>query len=141
MKAVMHLSKLTLLLSGLLLCVLLQGQGADSARVISLSPSKFRVTMLGLHNYRLADVRETFEFRKSRIKGAINIPASGSLKVSADTMKKNIPLFLYCTTGFRSKLAARYFVKEGFTNVYSLDGGINAWKKEGLEIDKKKRKK
>jgi rhodanese-related sulfurtransferase len=89
----------------------------------------------------LIDVREYFEYKKSRIDHAVNIPSSGDIDRSADTLSRQSPLFLYCTTGFRSKRVAKQLAARGFENVSSLDGGIKAWKKEGFPVDKKRPKK
>ena len=123
----------TLLLSGIS-----TGQAADSLKFKSLPPAEFLAAYQKVQNGLMIDVREFFEYRKSRIKDAINIPSSGHLEVSADTIDKQSNLFLYCTSGFRSKRVAKFFSEEGFNNVFSLDGGIMAWKKEGLPVVKKK---
>jgi len=43
-------------------------------------------------------------------------------------VKKNIPLIVYCYHGNSSKSAAHYFCENGFTQVYSMDGGFEAWR-------------
>jgi rhodanese-related sulfurtransferase len=119
----------------------LSGQVPDSLKYISVPAAAFKQAMDTSRNVMLIDVREYFEFKKSRIRGAVNIPSSGNLKTSADTIDKNRSLFLYCTSGFRSKRAAKGLYDEGFRKPYSLDGGINGWKKEGFPIDRKKMRK
>jgi thioredoxin 1 len=86
----------------------------------------------------MIDVREFFEYKKSRLKDAVNIPSAGHLQSAADTIDKSRDLFFYCTSGFRSKRVAKFFSEKGFTKVYSLDGGIIAWKKVGMEVVKKR---
>ena len=131
-------SKFTLLLlSFFLICLHLQGQVPDTLKFISLPPQQFQQSYLKQQSATLADVREFFEYKKSRIPGAINIPSSGDLKKSSAQMDKNCALFLYCTSGFRSKRVARFFHDEGFLKIYSLDGGITAWKKAGMAVEKK----
>jgi len=73
--------------------------------------------------------------------GAVNVPYYGNIKTVADTLNKKYSLFIYCTSGVRSKWAAKIFCDYGFTNVYSLDGGINAWKKDGYPLDKSRKRK
>ena len=113
--------------------------GSDSLKFKSLPPAEFLAAYQKSQKAVMIDVREFFEYRKSRIKDAINIPSSGNLEVSADTLDKDSNLFLYCTSGFRSKRVAKFFSEEGFTKVYSLDGGIMAWRKEGTAWIRKRK--
>ena len=116
------------------------GQNPDSVKVRSIPPAEFLTASQNSGNALMIDVREFFEYKKSRLKNAINIPSMGNLDIAADTIKKDYDLFFYCTSGFRSKRVAKFFYQKGFLNVYSLDGGIVAWRKEKLPVDKKKLK-
>ena len=115
-----------------------KGQAQDSVKFKLLEPYDFHLTYLKEDKAVLIDVREFFEYKKKRIKDAVNIPSSGNLEFAADTLDKESVLFLYCTTGYRSKNVAKKFSEKGFQKVYSLDGGINAWKKDGFPIERKK---
>jgi thioredoxin 1 len=114
------------------------GQSADSVKVRSLPPAEFLAAYQNSASALMIDVREFFEYKKSRLKNAINLPSMGNLDVAADTISKNKDLFFYCTSGFRSKRVAKFFYGKGFGSVYSLDGGIVEWRKEGLSVDKKR---
>ena len=48
--------------------------------------------------------------------------------------KKTAPVVLYCAVGNRSAFGAKTLVELGYTNVHSLAGGIEDWKRDGLEI-------
>jgi rhodanese-related sulfurtransferase len=124
-------------LSGLLFffftCFLpLAGQSPDSVKYQSLKPNNFHRQYLKTDSSILIDVREPFEFKGNRIKGAINMPASGNLDKAADTLDRNLTLFLYCTSGFRSSNAAKTLYDKGFRKLYNLEGGIVAWRKDGM---------
>jgi rhodanese-related sulfurtransferase len=110
----------------------------DSTKYQSLDPYHFHLQYLKENPALLIDVREYFEFKGNRIKGAINIPSSGNFDFAADTLDKNIALFLYCSTGFRSKRVAEHLYEKGFRKLYSLYGGIVAWKKDGYPVEKRK---
>jgi len=116
-------------------------QVPDSLKYRSLPPAEFLAAYQKAEKGILIDVREFFEYRKSRINNAINIPSSGHLESAADTIGKNNSLFFYCTSGFRSKRVAKFFYEKGFTKLYSLDGGIAAWRKAKLLVVRKKLKK
>ena len=129
-----------ILLFILVLSVSSAGQDPDSVKFKSLSPYYFHLKYLKEDKAILIDVREFFEYKRSRLRDAVRIPSSGNLDLAADTIDKNCALFLYCTTGTRSERVARVFYEKGFTKIYSLDGGIVAWRKEGMPVDKKRRK-
>ena len=129
------------LLLMLMLISPLAGQEPDTAKFITVKPAEFNLAYEANDNALLIDVREFFEYKKLRIPGAVNIPSSGNLQISADSIDKNIPLFFYCTSGFRSKRVSKFFADEGFTKVYNLDGGINGWKEGGMKMERKKVKK
>ena len=48
--------------------------------------------------------------------------------------RRTSPVVLYCAVGNRSAFAAKTLVELGYTNVHSLAGGIEDWKRDGLEI-------
>ena len=114
------------------------GQVPDSVKFRSLQPYDFHLEYLKEDKAILIDVREFFEFRKSRLKDAVNIPSSGNTEFAADTIDKECALFFYCTSGYRSKRVAKSFYDKGFRKLYSLEGGIVAWKKDGFPADKKR---
>jgi len=114
----------------------LEGQVTDSVKYKSLNPHDFHLTYLQTDSSILIDVREPFEYKGNRIKGSINIPASGNLDYVADTINKNYSLFLYCTSGFRSSKAAEKLFNKGFHNIYNLEGGITAWRKDRMPVQK-----
>jgi len=117
---------------------IVSGQIPDSLKYSSLRPAGFQVALQSDSNALLVDVREFFEYRKSRIKNAVNIPSSGNIQLAADSIDKDLHLFVYCTSGFRSKRVALKFYDYGFRNLYNLDGGISAWRKEGIVVDHKR---
>lgn len=116
----------------------LNGQVEDSSKFKSLEPYDFHLTYLKEEKAILIDVREFFEYKRKRIKDAVNIPSSGNLEFAADTLDKESVLFLYCTTDYRSKNVADKFYEKRFKKIYSLDGGIVAWKKDGFPVERKK---
>ena len=49
---------------------------------------------------------------------------------------KSAPIVLYCRTGPMSTRAAQDLVRLGYTNVYNLVGGFNAWVEAGLPLER-----
>ena len=52
-------------------------------------------------------------------------------------LDKNKPVLVYCAIGGRSSKAMAIMKKEGFKEVYNLEGGMTAWKDAGMPITKK----
>lgn len=79
-------------------------------------------------NFTFIDVREDNEWDASRIPNAIHI-GRGVLErdIAKHVADQNTEIVLYCGGGFRSALAAYNLQKMGYTNVYSMDGGIRDW--------------
>jgi len=69
----------------------------------------------------LVDVRTDDEMKTARI--------PGSVPLSADiaALPKATRIVMHCHHGVRSRRAAEQLVAEGFTNVYNLEGGIEAY--------------
>jgi len=48
---------------------------------------------------------------------------------------KGTPLVVYCRSGAMSRTAAEALVRLGYTRVYDLAGGMNAWRAAGFRLD------
>ncbi len=78
---------------------------------------------------QLVDVREPREWAYCRIEGATHAPLSRFL-AHVQEIDPERPVVLYCHTGVRSVYAAAFLQQQGFGEVYSLAGGIDAWSRE-----------
>jgi rhodanese-related sulfurtransferase len=118
--------------------LILNGQSKDSPIYKTLDPYYFHLQFLNDSNSILIDVREFFEFRRSRIRDAVHLPSSKDLLTVADTISKETSIFLYCATDYRAIRAAEILYENGFRKIYVLDGGISFWKKEGMPVESKR---
>lgn len=76
----------------------------------------------------IIDVRESAEFTKGHIGGAANYPVSTLKdKIEKLSKRKDSVVVAYCASGSASNKACRALTKAGFTNVYNIAGGLNAW--------------
>ena len=78
-----------------------------------------------LNGAQIVDVRNNREYSEGHIDGSINIPDYEiNRKFEKIFTDHNQVIILYCSSGNRSKNACKKLIKKGYTNVYSLYGGI-----------------
>jgi len=114
--------------------------GEAKARIENLPPGRVAEEVAG--GVLLVDIREADERAKNGvISGAVHAPR-GMLEFYADpTSPYHRPEFeparriiLHCASGGRSALATDTLVSLGYERVAHLDGGLKAWKEEGLPV-------
>ena len=80
----------------------------------------------------LLDVRETEEFRRGHLPGAIHLPRGFlEMQIEKRLPDKSAPIVVYCAGGARSALAAKTQSSLGYTHVESADPGFARWKELG----------
>jgi rhodanese-related sulfurtransferase len=88
-------------------------------------------------SFHLVDVREESEWAKDHLPHAVHL---GKGVIERDVEQKlpdpQSEIVLYCGGGFRSALAADNLQKMGYTNVFSMDGGIRGWREKGYPLTK-----
>ncbi|MFN6970243.1 MAG: rhodanese-like domain-containing protein [Rheinheimera sp.] len=101
------------------------------------------------HQTILVDVREPDEYSQGRVDRSVNFPrgmlemkihqhpavvahcdAAAALQAIAEQ-----PVYLMCRSGARSALAALSLQQMGFTQVYSVAGGFQAWVDAGYPVE------
>jgi len=88
------------------------------------------------NQFLLLDTREKGEFGVSRLPKALwagysNFDMAKILTVVPD---KNTPIVVYCSVGIRSETVGEKLIKEGYTEVYNLYGGIFEWKNKDYPV-------
>ncbi len=88
-------------------------------------------------NALVLDVREQSEYDAGHILNGKLIPL-GKLKERIGELEKyrERPLVVVCRSGQRSAVACGLLGKQGFAQAYNLSGGIIAWQKAGLPLEK-----
>jgi rhodanese-related sulfurtransferase len=85
----------------------------------------------------LIDVREPREIpQDGKIANSQLIPMNQLLSNPQAHLRSDNVLF-YCKVGQRSAIACEMAAAVGFTKLYNLEGGIEAWKKQGLPVEYK----
>ncbi len=78
--------------------------------------------------FHLVDVREESEWSAGHLPAAIHL-GKGIIERDIERMIPDLDaeIVLYCGGGYRSALAAHSLQQMGYTNVWSMAGGIRAW--------------
>jgi len=126
--------KLSIKLIGLLFILSLVSCGSEStpktngeslAKDVTVEEFKELIKTPGV----ILDVRTPGECQKGMIENAINIDYSGAdFESEISNLDKSVPVYVYCASGGRSGRAMKEMSSLGFTQVYNLIGGYNAWK-------------
>ncbi len=104
----------------------------DNTMVKEITPKELLEKIEQDEPFQLIDVRESFEYRLSNMKGEL-IPMR-KVKDNIDKIAKDKPVVIHCRSGQRSAMVIQQLQDaHGFTNLYNLKGGIKAWLKESKE--------
>jgi rhodanese-related sulfurtransferase len=109
-------------------------RGAASGASISTLQATL---LINQQNALVLDVREAAEYEKGHMLNARNI-ALGELQARAAEIEKHKakPVIVVCDSDSRSGRAATALRKQGFEQVFTLSGGIGAWRQAGLPLEK-----
>ncbi len=77
----------------------------------------------------LLDVREPAELEIAALPTATHIPM-GEIPSRLAELDREVPLVVMCHMGGRSRMVAQYLLGNGYTQVFNLRGGIDAWSTE-----------
>ena len=83
----------------------------------------------------LVDVREDDELAVVRVADAMHVPTSTFVE-HARELPKDRPLLIMCATGVRSAAVTGYLLRSGWTDVLNVEGGITAWQRAGLPVER-----
>lgn len=97
----------------------------EPARVKPLSAPELKGWMDEGKAFEMFDTRGDDERNAAKIDGAHVLDAAGEKRLLG--LDINTPLVFVCHHGVRSRSAAERFLREGFKNVFNLEGGIDAW--------------
>jgi rhodanese-related sulfurtransferase len=93
---------------------------------------------LGARSVHVLDVRQPAEWRHGHIRGSQNLPVL-HLKRQTAGLPRDKTIVTVCASGHRSAAAARTLQRAGY-QVENLKGGMHAWTKAGLPVEKSKRR-
>lgn len=98
-------------------------------KTTDISAAEFKRRSQEPFPFYIIDVREELEYQTFNL-GGENIPL-GSLLRNPEELDymKDCEIIVICQRGLRSETARRTLVKQGYTNVRNLAGGLLAWRK------------
>ena len=92
-----------------------------------ISPEQ-AMELISAQGATVIDVRDAMSFSRGHITGARRVDGETIAELLEDTDADD-PLIVCCHRGVSSKSTAEYLAAKGFSNVYSLEGGFEAWTK------------
>ena len=81
-------------------------------------------------NARLLDVREPWEIATARIEGSLTMPMGEVAARAHQELDPDERIVVFCHAGVRSMHVAVWLREQGFEQVQSMRGGIDAWSAE-----------
>jgi hydroxyacylglutathione hydrolase len=100
--------------------------------VLTVDELKDRLDSGTIH---LVDVREPSEWDMGIIPGA-DLRFLGRLTGDLPQVSRDSPVAVMCNTGLRAGIGTSILLKAGFTDVYTVPGGMTAWKNKGHPVEK-----
>jgi monothiol glutaredoxin len=97
----------------------------EPARVKSMRVQELSELMAAKETLHVFDVRPEAERAIAKLDVAVMLDEAGETKLRA--LSKETRIVFQCHHGGRSRAAAERFLREGYRNVYNLEGGIDAW--------------
>lgn len=97
----------------------------EPARVKALTAPELKKWMDDAKKFELFDVRTDEERAIAKLDRARSLDGAG--EAALDALDKNTPIVFMCHHGMRSRNAAERVLRQGFKQVYNLEGGIDAW--------------
>jgi monothiol glutaredoxin len=100
----------------------------NAPRIQSMSVRELDTALKANDVLELLDVRTPEERAMAAIPGAVLLNEQEAARI--ESMPRDTQLVLYCHHGGRSQQAAEQFISLGFSQVFNVIGGIDAWSQE-----------
>lgn len=81
----------------------------------------------------IVDVREPHEFAAVRLDDVAHLPMS-TFAARMDELPRDRPILVMCAAGSRSAAVTGHLLRNGWTDVSNVAGGIDAWQAAGLPV-------
>ncbi|HLG34146.1 MAG TPA: rhodanese-like domain-containing protein [Bacteroidia bacterium] len=112
---------------------------SQGSKATTVSPKEFQAQWAKYDGF-LMDIRTPEEYMAASITRAkLCSFTDPNFEAILDMLDKGTTIYMYDQDGKNSAKAAEMMAKKGFTKVVILQGGLDAWKKAGLEIKNMKK--
>lgn len=85
------------------------------------------------HHAVMVDIRDPQSFQLSHPQGAFHL-TNDTIVEFMNEVDFEQPVLVMCYHGVSSQGAAQYLINQGFEQVYSVDGGFEAWRRQALPV-------
>jgi glyoxylase-like metal-dependent hydrolase (beta-lactamase superfamily II)/rhodanese-related sulfurtransferase len=92
-----------------------------------LTPASLKYVFEKYPNHLAVDVRSDMEWESGHIDGAVHVPI-GNIIAGDFSLDKSRNITVVCGSGYRANIAGSILKSLGFEKVFSLIGGMTAWK-------------
>ena len=112
---------------GLLLWDAIRGRGGNAIGTLEATQ------LINQKGAQVADLRADKAFRAGHLPGARHVMPD-KVQTFAAGVDASKPILLVCANGVQSAKASKALKASGRSEVYSLEGGIDAWQQAGLPL-------
>ncbi len=106
------------------------------ATYVTLSVDAAYSQLAANDNAIIVDVRNPDEWAVSGVPPqSVLIPLPEFEARAPSELPQDQPIYVICNSGNRSRVASEALVRLGYRQVYSVDGGIQAWLRAGLPVE------
>lgn len=91
-----------------------------------ISPEQTK-SRLDKNEVKILDIRDEQSYANGHIPGAFHLTNNSLSQFMQDNDFK-VPVVVCCYHGISSQQAAQFMIHQGFEEVYSMDGGFEAWR-------------
>ncbi len=140
----------SLVVSAILVVVLLAGCGGTQAQQATVEVIGKPVSVTGGSYTDISVIElQSMQANKDFTLVNVHIPFEGNIartdmSIPYDQVAQNLDqlpdknarIVLYCRSGRMSAIAAETLVGQGYTNIFSLQGGMSAWEQAGNSIER-----
>ncbi len=109
-------------------------EGLPIESIATTSPSE-TASWMQQGRVHVLDVRDEYEWNEKHIPGAVH-RFVGHLEDNLPLLPTDSEIVVHCNVGHRSGVAVSILKRNGFTRIHNMLGGITAWEKLGLPLEK-----